>query len=155
MTSQEGSRMCWALLHCLVHGDSQAASEPCMQCRPFLLCLFILFHQLTLVLMHVERNLNNCNFDLQLSAHILICFLWRKYYFPTSCMLIHLGYEWSGESTQRAEKRVYETQERGACTKPACSGNSSSVMLLKPESCLFSWLRKPWLKEEILIVIII
>lgn len=43
---------------------SQAASEPCMQRRPFLLCLFVLFHQLTLVLMHVERNLNNFNFDL-------------------------------------------------------------------------------------------
>lgn len=44
--------------------DSQAMSEPLHAVFPFLLCLFILFHQLMLVLMHVERNLNNFNFDL-------------------------------------------------------------------------------------------
>lgn len=52
---------------------------------------------------------------------------------PPAC-LYTVGYKWSGESTQRVEERAHETQERGACTKPACSGNSSSFMLLKPGS---------------------
>lgn len=52
--------------------------------------------------------------------------------FATFCMLIYtVGFLWSGESTKRAEKRAPETQERGAFTKPACSGNSGSFKLLK------------------------
>lgn len=70
-----------------------------------------------------------------LSAHINAC-CGESIISPPPACLYTVGYKWSGESTQRAEKRAHETQERGACTKPACSGNSSSLKLLKTEGSI-------------------